>query len=253
MASFFIDRPIVAIVIAILTVLLGLVALTGLPIAQYPDIVPPLIQIQGNFPGADALTVEQSVATPLEQQMNGVEDELYMQSVNANDGTITLRVTFDVGTDRNADQINAQNRVSQAVPSLPPDVNSLGLTYRKTQGTPLMLISLYSPKGTYPGLFLGNYALINVNDALYRVPGVGQVLNFGASEYAMRVWVRADKLAKLGLTVADVQKAVQSQSTVNPAGQIGAEPAPAGQEFTYAVRAQGRLTDPEQFGDVVVR
>ncbi|HEY4572510.1 MAG TPA: efflux RND transporter permease subunit, partial [Thermoanaerobaculia bacterium] len=253
MARFFIDRPIVAIVIAILTVLLGLVAMTGLPIEQYPDIVPPLIQIQGNFPGADAVTVEQSVATPLEQQMNGVEDELYMQSVNANDGTVTLRVTFDVGTDRNADQINAQNRVTQALPSLPADVNAFGLTYRKTQGTPLMLVSLFSPKGTYPGLFLGNYALINVNDALYRVPGVGQVLNFGASEYAMRVWVRPDQLAKLSLTVADLVKAVQQQNTVNPSGQIGAEPAPAGQEFTYSVRAQGRLTTPEEFGNIVVR
>src|SRR3954465_10165999 len=248
MASFFIDRPIVAIVIAILTVLLGLVTMTGLPIEQYPDIVPPLIQIQGNFPGADAVTVEQSVATPLEQQMNGVEDELYMQSVNANDGTITLRVTFDVGTDRNADQVNAQNRVSQAQPSLPSDVNTFGLTYRKTQGTPLMLISLYSPKGTYDGLFLGNYALINVNDALYRVPGVGEVRNFGASEYAMRIWVKPDQLAKLGLTVSDLLRAVQQQNTVNPAGQIGAEPAPAGQEFTYTVRAQGRLATAEQFG-----
>jgi HAE1 family hydrophobic/amphiphilic exporter-1 len=216
MARFFIDRPIVAIVIAVLTILLGLVALVGLPIAQYPDIIPPLIQIQGSFPGADAVTVEQSVATPLEQQMNGVEDELYMQSVNANDGTITLRVTFDVGTDRNADQVNTQNRVSQAVPSLPADVNAIGLTYRKTQGTPLMLISLYSPKGTYPGLFLGNYTLINVNDALYRVPGVGQVNNFGASEYAMRVWVKPDQLASLSLTVADLLKAIQQQNTVNP-------------------------------------
>jgi HAE1 family hydrophobic/amphiphilic exporter-1 len=253
MARFFIDRPIVAIVISILILLLGGVAMIGLPIAQYPDIVPPLIQIQSTFPGADAITVEQSVAAPLEQQMNGVEDELYMQSVNANDGTITLRVTFDVGTDRNADQVNAQNRVSQAQPSLPPDVNTFGLTYRKTQGTPLLLISLYSPKGTYPGLFLGNYALINVNDALYRVPGVGQVLNFGASDYAMRVWVRPDQLAKLGLTVSDLLKALQAQNTVNPSGQIGAEPAPVGQEFTYTVRAQGRLATPEQFGDVVVR
>jgi HAE1 family hydrophobic/amphiphilic exporter-1 len=253
MARFFIDRPIVAIVIAVLTILVGLVALTGLPIAQYPDIVPPLIQIQGTFPGSDAITTEQSVATPLEQQMNGVEDMLYMQSVNASDGSITLRVTFDVGTDRNADQVNAQNRVSQAIPNLPTEVSQFGLTYRKTQGTPLMLISLYSPKGTYNGLFLGNYALINVNDALYRVPGVGQVLNFGASEYAMRLWVRPDQLAKLGLTVSDLVRAVQQQNTVNPAGQVGAEPAPQGQEFTYTVRAQGRLADPDQFGDIVVR
>jgi HAE1 family hydrophobic/amphiphilic exporter-1 len=253
MARFFIDRPIVAIVISILTVLLGVVAMLGLPIAQYPDIVPPLIQIQSTFPGADAITVEQAVATPLEQQMNGVEDELYMQSVNASDGTITLRVTFEVGTDRNADQVNAQNRVSQAQPSLPSDVNTFGLTYRKTQGTPLMLISLYSPKGTYDGLFLGNYALINVNDALYRVPGVGQVLNFGASEYAMRIWVKPDQLAKLSLTVSDLLRAVQAQNTVNPSGQIGAEPAPAGQEFTYSVRAQGRLITAEEFGNIVVR
>src|SRR3954466_12639720 len=228
MARFFIDRPIVAIVISILTVLLGLVAMSGLPIAQYPNIIPPLIQIQSTFPGADAVTVEQSVATPLEQQMNGVEDELYMQSVNASDGSITLKVTFDVGTDRNADQVNAQNRVSQALPSLPPEVSQLGLTYRKTQGTPLMLISLFSPKGTYPGLFLGNYALININDAIYRVPGVGQVNNFGASEYAMRLWVKPDRLAKLGLTVSDLLRAVQAQNTVNPSGQIGAEPAPPG-------------------------
>ena len=253
MARFFINRPIVAIVISIVIVLGGLVAITGLPVAQFPDLVPPLIQIQGQYPGADALTIEQSVATPIEQQMNGVEDSLYIQSVNASDGTVTERVTFDVGTDRNADQVNAQNRVSQATPSLPPEVTQFGLTYRKTQGVPMMIIAIYSPKGTYPGLFLGNYALINVNDALYRVPGVGQVLNFGASEYAMRIWLKSDQLAKLGLTVADVQKAVQSQSTVNPAGQIGAEPAPHGQEFTYTVRAQGRLTAPEEFANIVVR
>jgi hydrophobic/amphiphilic exporter-1 (mainly G- bacteria), HAE1 family len=253
MASFFINRPVVAIVISILTVLLGLVAMVGLPVAQFPDIVPPLIQIASTYPGADALTIEQSVATPIEQQMNGVEDMLYLQSVNASDGTITVRVTFDVGTDRNADQVNAQNHVAQALPSIPTEVNQFGLTYRKTQGTPLLLISMYSPKGTYDGLFLGNYSLINVNDALYRVPGVGQVLNFGASEYAMRIWVDPDKMAKLGLTVGDLQRAVQQQSTVNPAGQIGAEPAPKGQEFTYTVRAQGRLITAEEFGNVVVR
>jgi HAE1 family hydrophobic/amphiphilic exporter-1 len=253
MARFFINRPIVAIVISIVVLLGGLVAMVGLPVAQFPDLVPPLIQIQGQYPGADALTIEQSVATPIEQQMNGVEDSLYIQSVNASDGTVTERVTFDVGTDRNSDQVNAQNRVSQAAPSLPPEVNQFGITYRKTQGVPLMIIALYSPKGTYPALFLGNYAMINVNDALYRVPGVGQVLNFGASEYAMRIWLNSDKLAKLGITVADVQRAIASQSTVNPAGQIGAEPAPAGQEFTYTVRAQGRLSTPQEFANIVVR
>ncbi|HEX7677040.1 MAG TPA: efflux RND transporter permease subunit, partial [Thermoanaerobaculia bacterium] len=232
MARFFINRPIVAIVISIVTVLGGLIALLGLPIEQFPDIVPPLIQIATSYPGADALTIEQSVATPIEQQMNGVEDMLYLQSVNANDGTTSIRVTYDVGTDRNTDQVNSQNRVSQAQPNLPVEVNQFGLTYRKTQGTPMLLISLYSPKNTYDGLFLGNYALINVNDALYRVPGVGQVLNFGAADYAMRIWVNPDRMAKLGLTVGDIRQAVQAQSTVNPAGQIGAEPAPKGQEFT---------------------
>ncbi|HET7434128.1 MAG TPA: multidrug efflux RND transporter permease subunit [Thermoanaerobaculia bacterium] len=253
MARFFINRPVVAIVISILTVLGGLVALLNLPVEQFPDLVPPMIQIQGQYPGADAITIEQSVATPIEQQMNGVENMLYIQSVNAGDGTFSTRVTFDVGTDRNTAQVNAQNRVSQATPSLPTEVSQYGLTYRKTQGSPLMLISLYSPKGTYDPLFISNYALINVNDAIYRVPGVGQVLNFGAAEYAMRIWLKPDQLAKLGLTAADVQRAVQQQNAVNPSGQIGAEPVPNGQEFTYTVRSQGRLVTPQEFGDIVIR
>jgi HAE1 family hydrophobic/amphiphilic exporter-1 len=253
MARFFINRPVVAIVISIVTVLGGLVALFGLPVEQFPDIVPPLIQIQGQYPGADALTIEQSVATPIEQQMNGVENMLYVQSVNAGDGTFSTRVTFDVGTDRNTAQVNAQNRVTQAGPSLPTEVSQFGLTYRKTQGSPIMLISLYSPKKTYDALFIGNYAMINVNDAIYRVPGVGQVLNFGASEYAMRIWVKPDQLAKLGIASSDIQRAIQQQNAVNPAGQIGAEPVPNGQEFTYTVRAQGRLVTPEEFGNIVVR
>ncbi len=253
MARFFINRPVVAIVISILTLLGGLVALTNLPVEQFPDIVPPLIQIQGQYPGADAITIEQSVATPIEQQMNGVENMLYVQSVNAGDGSFSTRVTFDVGTDRNTAQVNAQNRVSQAMPSLPTEVSQFGLTYRKTQGSPLMLISLYSPKGTYDPLFIGNYALINVNDAIYRVPGVGQVLNFGASEYAMRIWVKPDQLAKLGITTGDVQRAIQQQNAVNPSGQIGAEPVPQGQEFTYTVRSQGRLVTAEEFANIVIR
>ena len=253
MSKFFINRPIVAMVISIVMVLVGALTVLSLPVAQFPNITPPEIQVLATYVGADAQTLEQAVATPIEQQMNGVEDMLYLQSVNANDGTITVRVTFDVGTDRNADQVNAQNRVAQALPSIPVEVNQFGLTYRKTQGTPLVLISLFSPKGTYDGLFLGNYALINVNDALYRVNGVGQVLNFGASEYAMRIWLHPDQLAKLGLTVTDLTRAIQQQSTVNPAGQVGAEPAPKGQEFTYTVRSQGRLVTPEQFARIVVR
>src|SRR5881409_3284610 len=241
MSRFFVDRPIVAIVIAIVTIVLGLVSMTGLPIAQFPSIIPPQIQIQTTYTGADALTIEQSVATPLEQQMNGVDKMLYMQSTNASDGTMTLTVTFDVDTEVNIDQVNAQNRVAQALP------------YRSTVGLPLLVFALYSPNGTYDSLFLGNYAMINVNDALYRVNGVGQVLNFGLSEYAMRIWVKPDKLAKLGLTVPDLIRAVQQQSTVNPSGRIGAEPAPPGQQLTYTVRSQGRLITAEEFGNVVVR
>jgi HAE1 family hydrophobic/amphiphilic exporter-1 len=253
MAKFFINRPNVAIVIAILTVIGGLVAMAKLPVAQLPDIVPPQINVAATYTGADALTIEQSVATPLEQQMNGVDNMLYMTSTNANDGTMTLKVTYDVGTNVDIDQVNTQNRVSQASPNLPPSVNQYGVTVKKLMGLPLLVLSLYSPDGTYNGQFLGNYATINVNDALLRVPGVGQVTNFGAADYAMRIWVKPDQLTKLGLTVTDLTNAVQQQSAVNPAGQIGAEPAPKGQQFTYAVRAQGRLVNAEEFGNIIVR
>jgi HAE1 family hydrophobic/amphiphilic exporter-1 len=253
MSRFFVERPIVALVISLVTVILGLVAMAGLPVAQFPSIIPPQIQIQTTYTGADAGTIEQSVATPLEQQMNGVDKMLYMQSTNANDSTMTLTVTFDVESDVNIDQVNAQNRVAQAQPNLPADVNQFGLTYRSTVGLPLVIFALYSPNGTYDSLFLGNYSVININDALYRVNGVGQVLNFGLAEYSMRIWVKPDKLAKLGLTVSDLLRAVQQQNTVNPAGRVGAEPAPRGQQLTYTLRAQGRLVTAEEFGNVVVR
>jgi HAE1 family hydrophobic/amphiphilic exporter-1 len=253
MAKFFIGRPIVAIVISIVTVIAGLVAMAKLPVAQLPDIVPPQINVSATYTGADAVTIEQSVATPLEQQMNGVDNMLYMMSTNANDGTMTLKVTYDVGTNVDIDQVNTQNRVSQASPNLPTSVNQYGVTVKKLMGLPLLVLSVYSPNSTYNGQFLGNYATININDALLRVPGVGQVTNFGAADYAMRIWVKPDQLTKLGLTVTDLSNAVQQQSAVNPAGQIGAEPAPKGQQFTYAVRAPGRLVNPEDFGKIIVR
>ena len=250
---FFVRRPIVAIVIAILTVLLGLVAMTRLPISQYPDIVPPEIQVQATYTGADAVTIEQSVATPIEQQVNGVDYMIYMRSVNANDGTMTLRVSFEVETNIDMDNVLVQNRVNQAEASLPSDVRNYGITVKKSTSNPLILFSLYSPKGSYDDRFLGNYANINIIDALKRVPGVGDVIIFGTSDYAMRVWVKPDKLAQLGLTVPDLMDAIQKQSAVNPSGKLGGEPAPPGQEFTYSVRSQGRLVTAEEFGDVVVR
>jgi hydrophobic/amphiphilic exporter-1 (mainly G- bacteria), HAE1 family len=253
MAKFFINRPIVAIVISILTVIAGVVAMMRLPIAQLPDIVPPQVNVSAVYTGADALTIEQSVATPLEQQMNGVDNMLYMMSTNANDGTMNLKVTYDIGTNVDIDQVNTQNRVSQASPNLPTSVNQYGVTVKKMMGLPLLVLSVYSPNGSYSGQFLGNYATININDALLRVPGVGQVTNFGAADYAMRIWVKPDQLTKLGLTVTDLTNAVQQQSAVNPAGQIGAEPAPQGQQFTYAVRAPGRLANAEEFGNIIVR
>jgi hydrophobic/amphiphilic exporter-1 (mainly G- bacteria), HAE1 family len=252
-SKLFINRPIVAMVIAIITVIGGLVAMRVLPVGQFPDIVPPQIIVSTTYTGADAVTIEQSVATPLEQQMSGVDNMLYMQSTNANDGSMSLTVTFDVDTNPNIDQVNVQNRVAQAQPNLPTDVNQFGLNMRKSTGLPTLVISIFSPNKTHDSLFLANYANININDALYRVPGVGEVRLFGASDYAMRIWVKPDLLAKLGLTVPDLAKSVQQQSTVNPAGQVGAEPGPKGKEMTYTLRAQGRLQTPEQFGQIVVR
>src|SRR3954453_10205486 len=253
MSRFFIRRPIVAIVIAIVTVLGGLVALNDLPVAQFPSIVPPQITVTAQYPGADAVTIEQSVATPLEQQMNGVDDMIYMQSTNANDGTMALTVSFDVDTDPSIDQVNVQNRMAQAQPNLPPEVSQFGLTRRKQTGLPMLIVSLYSPKQTYDALFLANYANINILDALYRVPGVGEARIFGAGDYAMRIWVKPERLAQLGLTVPDLSRAIQQQSTVNPSGQVGANPAPSGQEMTYTVRSKGRLQTEEEFGNIAVR
>src|SRR3954469_11575662 len=253
MSEFFVRRPIVAIVIAILMTLIGGVCMLALPIAQYPQIAPPEIQVQTHFTGADALTVEQSVAAPIEQQMSGVDNMNYMYSINSNSGDIRLIVNFDVATDPNIDHVLTQLRVSQAQSQLPADVNNYGVTVKKSTTAPLMLIALYSPKGSYDGVFLANYGYINLFDQLTRVPGIGNVQVFGAGQYAMRLWVKPDQLAKLGITVPDIITAVQKQNNVNPAGQVGGEPIPSGQKFTYTVRAQGRLQTPEEFGDIVVR
>ncbi len=253
MCKFFINRPIVAMVIAIVTVIVGVVAILGLPIAQFPNIIPPEIQVQGTYVGADAVTVEESVATPIEQQMSGVDNMNYMYSVNANNGQMTLRVNFDVATDPNTDQVLTQMRLGQAQSQLPSDVNNYGVTVTKSTSSPLLIFALYSPKNTYDEIFITNYGYININDPLSRVQGVGQVQIFGAGQYAMRLWVKPDQLAKLGVTVGDITDALNAQNAVNPSGQIGAEPVPHGQEFTYAVRAQGRLVKEEEFGQIVIR
>ena len=253
MSKFFINRPIVAIVISILTVIVGAITIVGLPISQFPAIAPPEVQVQTTYVGADAQTVEQSVATPIEQQMSGVDNTNYMYSVNSSTGEMRLIVDFDVKTEPNTDLILTQLRQSQAASQLPAEVTNFGVTVQKTLTAPLMLISLYSPSGVYDSKFLANYAYINLNDQLTRVPGIGSVQVFGAGKYAMRLWVRPDQLAKLGITVPEIIAAIQSQNTVNPAGQIGGEPAPQGQDFTYSVRAQGRLTTPEEFEGIVVR
>ena len=253
MAKFFINRPIVSMVISIIMVLVGVFVMLTLPTAQFPDIAPPNIQVKATYPGADALTVEQSVAAPIEQQMSGVDNMNYMYSINANNGTLTLTVVFDVKTSANTDQILTQMRESQAASQLPAEVNNYGVTVQKSTAAPLMLFDLYSPDGRYNAEFLANYAYINLNDQFTRVPGIASVTVFGAGQYAMRLWVRPDQLSKLQITVPDIIKAIQSQNTVNPAGQIGAEPVPAGQELTYTVRAQGRLTTEEEFGNIVVR
>jgi hydrophobic/amphiphilic exporter-1 (mainly G- bacteria), HAE1 family len=253
-SKFFINRPIVAIVIAILTVIIGAIVYVQLPVAQFPKIAPPEVQILATYVGADAQTIEQSVATPIEQQMSGVDNMNYMYSLNATaNGGMTMIVNFDVQTDPNTDLILAQMRETLAASQLPPEVNNYGVTVQKSVTAPLMLVSVFSPHGSYDADFLANYAYINLHDQLLRVPGIGQAQIFGAGQYAMRLWVKPDHLARLGITVTEIVNAIQSQNTVNPAGQAGGEPVPKGQEYTYAVRAQGRLVSPEEFGQIVVR
>ena len=254
MPKFFINRPIVAMVISIVLVLVGTLTILSLPVALFPSIAPPEIQILATYVGADAQTLEQAVATPIEQQMSGVDNMNYMYSLNANSNSISsLIVNFDAKTDPNNDYILAQSRETQAASQLPVDVTNYGVTVRKSVTAPLTLTAVYSPHGTYDAKFLANYAYINLVDPILRSPGIGTVQVFGAGQYAMRLWVKPDTLAKLGITVPEIVSAIQAQNTVNPAGKAGGEPAPKGQEFTYSVLAQGRLISPEEFGQIVVR
>jgi len=253
MSKFFINRPIVAMVISILMVMGGLVAMSRLPVAQFPDIVPPAIQVNATYTGADALTLEQSVATPIEQQMSGVDNLDYMYSINANNGMMTLYNYFDLKTDASTDQLLSQMREGQAESQLPSDVRNFGVTVQKSTSSPLIMFALFSPKGTYDNIFLANYSYININDQMTRIKGIASVTVFGAGQYAMRIWVNPDQLAKLNITIPEIMNAINAQNTVNPAGQVGSQPVPKGQEFTFTVRAQGRLLSEQEFGNIVLR
>ncbi len=253
MSRFFINRPIVAMVIAIIMVIVGVVCALQLPVAQFPNIVPPQIQVNTTYVGADALTVESSVATPIEQQVNGTEGMEYMYSINANNGSMTLNGIFGIDTVPTTDQILMQMRQSQAQAQLPSSVRNFGITVNQASSSPLIVFSLYAPNAEFDASFLANYAYINIVNELARIYGVGQVNVYGAGEYAMRFWVRPDRLAKLDITVNEIVNAVNAQNTVNPAGQIGGQPVPTGQEFTYSVIGKGRLVTEEEFGNIVIR
>ena len=253
MSRFFINRPVTAIVISILIVIVGIVVAQRLPIAQFPEIAPPEIVVTTNYVGADALTIESAVATPIEEAMAGVEGMLYMRSFSANDGTMKLRIDFDPSMDPNIAEVFSEIRVNRALPQLPPSVRNQGVTIAKSHVSPLLIIALYAPKGSRNATFLANYANINIADPLTRVRGIGSVVVQGAGAYAMRQWVKPDQMASLGVTVPDLVNALEQQNTVNPSGQVGAEPAPSGQEFTYTMHAQGRLVTESDFGNIVVR
>src|SRR5271168_4010454 len=252
-SKFFIERPVLSNVIAILMMLIGGVALFELAVAQYPDVVPPTVQVTTRYPGASATTVIDTVALPIEQQVNGVEGMLYMQSYSGADGTYTLTVTFKIGTDLNFAQVLVQNRVASALSSLPQSVQNQGVTVQKKSTAILLFVTLTSPNATYDSLYLSNYATINIRDELSRVPGVGNVTVFGAGQYSMRVWLDPNKLQVRALMPQDVIQAIQQQSQQVTAGQVGMPPTPPGQAFQYTLNVNGRLDDASQFEDIIVK
>jgi len=253
MGEFFVRRPIVAIVISIIIVILGLLALQKTPISQYPDINPPVVKITTRFTGANALNVEQAVATPIEQKVNGVENMLYMKSTNTSDGACTIEVTFEVGTDLDNANMLTQNRQNQAAPFMPSSVKQQGVVVKKSLSFPMMLFTITSTNPKFDAKFLNNYASINIVDQLGRIKGVGEVSLFGGSDYSMRIWLKPDIMSKLGVTVDEVKNALNAQNMISPGGKFGSEPAPLGTDFTYGVSLQDRLVNEKEFGSIVVR
>ncbi len=253
MFNFFIDRPIFSTVISLIITLAGALAAFNLPIAQYPQIVPPQVQVSTTFPGANADVVSQSIAAPIEQQVNGAKSMIYMDSKSANDGSYNLTVTFDVGTNQDLAAVDVQNRLAVAQSSLPPDVVRQGITIRKQSTDFLEVIALTSPDGRFDTTFMSNYSLLNLQDTLSRIPGVGLVRIFGARDYSMRIWLDPEKMARLGVTASDIQRVVQEQNVVAPAGRIGVPPVPKGQQMQYAATVQGRLTNVSQYNNMIIR
>src|SRR5580765_6825409 len=253
MANFFINRPIVAIVISVMILIIGIMVIRGLSVEQYPFLAPPNIRVTATYPGASAEAVEQSVATPIEQEVNGVDRMIYMKSSNTSDGRMLLDVNFEVGTDQDTANVLTQNREATAAARLPAEVNQQGVTVKKQSPSILMVVSLYSPKNAYDANFLINYCGINLRDQILRIPGIAQVDLFGGTDYGMRIWIRPDRLAKLGLTPADVISAIKEQNLQAPAGKIGAPPTPTDQDFTMTLSAPGRLVNPDEFENIIVR
>ena len=254
MARFFIDRPILAVVIALVIVLLGSVIIPSLPIATFPDVVPPVVQVTAVYQGANALDIERSVSTPIEQQLTGLDHMLYYFARASNNGTLTIDVTFELGTDPDSAAVKVQNKVSSAIPLLPPEVQRVGVTTKKVSSSFLLFVALTATeKNRYDGLFLNNYAAINLVDKIGGLPGVGSSTLAGQESYSMRVWVNPDKMATLGLTATDIGSAIQNQNRQNPAGSLGQPPMPSGVDFQYPVNATGRLETPQEFRDIVVR
>ncbi|WP_342656156.1 multidrug efflux RND transporter permease subunit OqxB [Pantoea sp. RSPAM1] len=252
-SRFFIDRPIFAAVLSVLIFMTGLIAIPLLPISEYPDVVPPSVQVRAEYPGANPKAIADSVATPLEEAINGVENMMYMKSVAGSDGVLVTTVTFRPGTDPDQAQVQVQNRVAQAEARLPEDVRRLGITTQKMSPTLTLVVHLFSPDNTYDSLYLRNYATLKVKDELARLPGVGQIQIFGAGEYAMRVWLDPNKVAARGLTASDVVKAMQEQNVQVSAGQLGAEPLKKQSDFLLSINMQGRLENEQQFGDIILK